>query len=226
MCEVIMKKVALMLMLFCVGFVCLACGTTTEGLVKQNMSELTKVYFYGENDNFYCTLSSGERENEYLMNGISEDNVDFALLTLNLTNPISAQVVKVDVTIDGQTSQVELEINSLNSAYMVDLEKELTGEEEISVTYEGETLNMECLSKNFAVDYKQALNIASAEMEDKINLKKTYNSLNAECYLRVLDKKANNFDGTFWCFTVLNVDNENYSIIISTEDGSILAKSE
>lgn len=226
MCEVIMKKVALMLMLFCVGFVCLACGTTTEGLVKHNMSELTKVYFYGENDNFYCTLSSGERENEYLMNGISEDNVDFALLTLNFTNPISAKAVKVDVTIDGQTSQVELEINSLNSAYMVDLEKELTGEEEISVTYEGETLNMECLSKNFAVDYKQALNIASTEMEDKINLKKTYNSLNAECYLRVLDKKANNFDGTFWCFTVLNVDNENYSIIISTEDGSILAKSE
>lgn len=226
MCEVVMKKIVLVLMLFCIGFTCFACGTTTEDLVKKNMSELTKVYYFGENDNFYCSLSSGQRESEYLMNGKSEESVDFSLLSLNLANPISAKAIKVDVTIDGQTNQAELEINSLNSAYLVDLEKELTGEEQISITYEGETLKMECLSKNFAVDYEKALNIASVEMEDKINLKKTYNSLNAECYLRVLDKKANNFDGTFWCFTVLNVDNENYSIIISTEDGSILAKSE
>lgn len=220
------KKIALMLMLVCVGLTCFACGKTTVNHVKDNMSELSKVYYFGETEGFYCSLSSGQREKDYLLNGKCGESVDFALLSLNLTNPISSKVIKATVTIDGQASEVELEINSLNSAYLVDLEKELSGDEQISVVYEGTTLNLECLSSNFVVDYNKALEIASTEMEDKITAKKTYAGFNAECYLRVLDKKANNFDGVFWCFTVLNVDNENYSIIISTEDGSILAKSE
>jgi len=42
--------------------------------------------------------------------------------------------------------------------------------------------------------------------------------------LKVLDKKANNFDNLFWCFTLLTNKNESYSVIISTVDGSVLAK--
>ena len=108
---------------------------------------------------------------------------------------------------------------------MVDLEQKLSGEEVVSICVNGKILNLENLSKDFVVDAKKALQIACDELQDRITKTKSFNNLNAECYLRVMDKKANNFDGVFWCFSVLNVDNENYSVIISTENGSILAKS-
>lgn len=219
------KKFLVFAMLVCVGVSLLGCGKSTFNLVCDNMSEWTKVYYFGENEDFYCSLSSGLREDNYLLNGTSEKKVDFALLTLNLTENSTAKILKVKVKIDGMESEKEMELNNLNNSYMLDLEQQLKGTENIEITYDGKSLILQNLSKDFVVDGNKALEIAAKELEEKILLKKTYNKLNAECYLRVLDKKANDFDGIFWCFTVLNCDNENYSIIISTVDGSILAKS-
>lgn len=201
------------------------CDKNTFKYVKSNMSELTTVYFFGENDNFSCSLFSGERESEYLLNGVSEKSVPFALLSLQLKENAESSIVKISLTVDGQASERELEINTLSGAYMVDLEMQLSGTETISINYDDSQVELECLSNNFGIDSGKALEIASRELEDKIVLKKTWTKLNAECYLRILDKNANDYDGTFWCFTVLNVDNENYSVVISTNDGSVLAKS-
>lgn len=72
----------------------------------------------------------------------------------------------------------------------------------------------------------KAIEIASKELSKFIMKEKKMSSLNAECYLRVLDKRANNFQDMFWVFTVVNTKNENYSVVISTVDGSVLSKSE
>jgi len=190
------------------------------------MSEITNVYFYGECEDFYCSISSGQRETAYLMDGKSGDVTDFALLSLNLSEARATTILKLSVLIDGAEEEKEVEINSLSSAYLVDLERALTGKENISIVFEGKTLQLSALSNNFEIDSNKALEIAADQLEEKILLKKKYNNLNAEGYLRILDKNANDFDSVFWCYTVLNIDNESYSIIISTVDGSVLAKSE
>ena len=218
------KKVLLsvLLMLVCVCFV--GCGKTTYDRVEDNMSELTTVYYYGEGENYYASLSSGQREENYLLNGKSEKKVDFSLLSVKTSQNLSAKLIKVKVKIGEEETERELEINGLNGCYMVDLEKCVTGDETIEVTYNGETVALTNLSKDFAVDDKKALEIGVKELEEKILACKSGNKLNAECYLRVLDKKANNFSDVFWCFTVINVNNESYSVIISTVDGKVLAK--
>lgn len=221
-----MKKKAFL----CFGLivVCLSvvgCTKTTEDFVFGNLSEYTQIYYFGENENFYSTLSIGKRESDYLMNGKSGNCVDFSLLCVHLEQSVSSQTIVVTLKVNGEESQKELELNTLNDVYMIDLETIFTADENIEIKYNDSQIKLNPLSSDFSVDYKKAIKIASKELEDKILLKKSFSSLNAECYLRVLDKKANNFDGMFWCFTVLNVSNESYSVIISTENGSILAKS-
>ncbi len=218
------KKIVLGFMLTLVVVSLFGCGMSTVGLVEENMSELTKVYYMAENDDFYCTLSSGVREKTYLMNGESSEVTDFALLTIVPNQNVSGSLIKANVKIDGVESEVELEINGLNHNFMVDLEKAFSGNEVVEVTYGGSSIALENVSQNFAVDYNKAIEIACQEMNEQITAKKKFSKLNAECYLRVLDKKANQFDSVFWCFTVLNVDNESYSVVISAEDGSVLAK--
>ena len=227
-----MKKVlifGLIAMLFVIGgFVVLAnfFGKTTEERVFENMSEWTKAYFYGEGETFSASISAGEREVDYVMNGASGENVDFALLTLRPTEEMKAQIVKVDIKIGDETiSAQELELNAMNGTYMADIERTLVGDETISVTFGEETVAIENLSKNFGIDDKKAVEIAVQELETQITKCKHGTSLGAECYLRVLDKKENDFDQLFWCFTVVNTKGENFSVVISTVDGKVLAKS-
>jgi len=220
-----MKKFALVSMAAALSMVLIGCSVTTFDLVEENLSEYTQTYYFAENEDFYCTLSSGKREREYLMNGKSEDCVDFALLSLILNGDLQGKVIKAKIVVDGVEEEQELEVNSLNNAYMVDLERNLSGEEKIEVLFGDKRLQLQNVSKNFGVDSKKALEIAVGQLEDKILAQKRYNELNSECYLRVLDKKANSFDDLFWCFTVLDIEGRSSSVIISTVDGSVLAKS-
>ncbi len=220
------KKIFLAGLLAVVALSLFGCGKSLQTRIEENLSEHTCVYYYAEGEGYYATLSSGEREDEYLLNGKSEKKVDFALLAIKPSVGTSEKIIKANVAINGESKLYELELNDLNFTYMVDLEQRLSGDESISVEYAGQTLEMQNLSKDFAIDDVKAIEIACNELSDKIDGIRRGNNLNAECYLRVLDKKANNFDNMFWCFTVVTTDKQTFSVIISTVDGSILAKSE
>lgn len=214
-------------MLVFIGFMLFGCGKTEISRVEENMSEWTKVYYYAEGQNFCASLSSGLREKEYIMNGKAGENVDFALLTITPTKTVAKSYIKADITInDVKLENQELDLNASNGGFMIDLEQFLNGDEQVVVSYAGETLSLENLSKSFEIDHKKALEIATEELADKILLCRKGVNLNAECYLRVLDKKLNSLDGTFWCFSVVNINGDMFSIVISTLDGTILAKSE
>lgn len=187
-----------------------------------NLSEVTKVYYFGQCEEFYAVLSSGMREKEYLIDGKSGDCTEFALLSLKM-NDLSVPAFSVKVKIEGEVLECEVEQNGMY--YMYDLARGLSGDENIEIIYENTSLSLVNMSKDFQIDFNRAIDIACDNMKDKITLLKKGKELNAECYLRVLDKKANNFDDFFWCFTVVNTENENYSIIISTTDGKVLAQS-
>ena len=220
------KKFVLGLMIVFLGVTLFGCGMSTLKLVQDNMSEITKVYYFGENENFGATISCGEREENYIMNGKSDKLVDFCLLSVKLNNETQKELIKAKVYIDDEINDCELLLNKKNKAYMIDLEKTLNGQEKIFLEIDGHKQELIAISNDFQIDYNNALKIASENLEDKIVKAKSFVNLNAECYLRVLDKNSKDLNGTYWCFSVFNVDGENFSIIISKIDGSVFAKSE
>ena len=114
------KKILCLTCILCFAMLALyGCGKTTLDFVQENMAEMTNVYYYGENDDFYCSLSLGQRENPYLLNGKCEKVVDFALLSVVFEETPSSSVVEVEVDIDGQKCQKELEKNSLNQSWWI-----------------------------------------------------------------------------------------------------------
>lgn len=219
------KKIFIAGLLVCIICSCVACGKTNLEYVLQNMSERTNYFYFGENEEFYATLAIGAREEEYIMNGKSGDVVDFSLLSIVFDDDISKNAISVSVDIDGEKFDCEAECNPMSGAFMVDLEKQMSGNENVSISYDGVSLVLNNLSNEFGVDSSNAIEIGCGELSEKIDNSKNYAVLDAECYLKILDKKANNFDEFFWCFSILTVSGENYSVIISTVDGSVLAKS-
>lgn len=231
------------------------CGKTLQDRVADNLSEWTSVYFYGESGfgngsssggtsgstssgtssgntsgtsggGFYASISSGVREEDYKMDGRSGKKVDFALLCVRPAQENNAtQKISGSLTIDGTALPVVLELNPFNGFYMLDLERRLSGQEQVSFAYAGQTIALQCESNSFAVNDLDAIRIAAENLSDKILECRRGNNLGAECYLRVLDRRTNQLDSTFWCLTVVTEQNKTYSIVISAKDGSVLAKS-
>lgn len=220
------RKIFLCFLLVGVSLMFFGCGNNILKLVKDNMSEITEVYYYAEKQNFSVSISYGKRENEYITDGKSEDKVDFCLLSLNLKETSKDEIKTAKIIIDDNETSLELLRNPKNGAYMVDIEKKLSGSEKIDFIFENKSTTLQALSNDFKINHNKALEIAVGELEKEINKEKSYNNLNGECYLRVLNKDVNNLTLPYWCFTVFNTKGEDFSVIISTEDGSILAKTE
>ena len=220
------KKVLAMLSLVVVCLSVAGCGKTIQNYVEENMSEITNEYYQAENDNIYATLSVGTREKDYLYNGQSTESVNFMLLTLTFKNDMRDKVIHVQVKSGENTVSVEAELNNLSDAYMVDLVDTIVLGDMVEIVYENETLPLTKVSNDFQIDAQKAITIACENLSEKLEACKSYNNFNAECYLRVLNQKQNNFNELYWCFTCLNYEGESFSIIISTVDGEILAQTE
>ena len=206
-------------------FVCIAmfvgCGQMDSlTLVKNNMSERCDVYFYSDNDDFNVSIASGQREESYIYDGKSQPKVDFALLVAEID---SSESEMCQVSIDGEQSQVLLEFNYRTGKHMADLQKKLTGQEQIQVTYLDKTANMECKSKDFAVSSDKAIELGCQHLKDFIEPLCDGNNFKGECYLRVMDKLTGEENGTVWLFSVLSSDCKIANVIISTSQPQVLA---
>ena len=218
------KKVLVSLSLLFVLFGVSACGKTIDKYVQDNMAEITKEYYFGENDTMFVTLSVGERESDYLLNGQATEAVDYSLLVIKFKEENILRAITFEVQSGDSVVDVEAEYNSFNNSYMVDIVEDITIGESFSIIYDGQTVTLE--KQNFAINYENALQIACENLKDNLEEQKSYNHFNAECYLRVMSEKDNDFSDLYWCFTCLNYEGESFSVIISTTDGSILANSE
>lgn len=220
-----LKKVFITLSLLVVCLGVAGCGKTINNVVRENMSEITKVYYFGQNDDFYATLSVGERENEYFYDGKSTDNVNYALLTIKFNNYLNEDIIWIQVASGENSIRVEAEYNDMSDTFMVDIVDEIELSDTVFVNYNGSSAELEKVSTNFTIQYDKAIDIACENLQSELENLKSYSHFNGECYLRILNQKENNFDDFYWCFTCLGQDESNFSIIISSVDGSILAKS-
>lgn len=217
------KKIFVSLSLLLVVFGVTACGKTLDGYVLDNMAEITKEYYFGENDDMFVTLSVGEREEDYLLNGQATELVDYSLLVIKFKEENILRAITLVVQSGEDSADVEAEYNSFNNSYMVDIVDDITIGEDFSIVYDGQTVTLS--KQNFAINYENALQIACENLSDELEAQKSYNHFNAECYLRVMSGRDNDFSELYWCFTCLNYEGESFTVVISTADGSILASS-
>lgn len=201
------------------------CGSQVDRLtlVQDNMSEKSEVYFFSDNLNLPISIASGVREDPYGYDGESNDKCVFALIIARLDNSDNEYVT---VNIDGEEKQVLLEFNYRTGTHMADLEQTLTGDEVITVKFLDEEANLVCKSNDFKVDANQALEIGTENLSSFIDSLRSGNNFNGECYLKLLDNISGGFSDIFWLFSVYSADGEMQNVIISTENGSVLAGAE
>lgn len=217
-----MKKC--LIFVFCFVFVVIffiSCNKKNN--IENNLSEVTKIYFQGENSNgnLKCSISVGQREDPYKIDGYHNINCDFSLITLKGIEYFSDQI-QVNLNVNENLQNVTLFYHPVNDVYINDLGYALKEDDRIEVEYDEEKFIVYNLSKNFKIDYKEALKISKESLKIEIEELCKNNNFCGECYLKVLTNNNDNI--LFWYFSIQTRDKKSVNLILSVDSGQIVAK--
>lgn len=207
------KRTLLFLLLPCI----ILCGCQARIDLYHYMSEITKLYFSGRNEFMDISISVGEREEEYVIDGKSGTNTDFSLVTIKFSQSKLEEEITVNVVRNGVEEGLVMYYNPMTGAYINDLGYALEERDEISLSYDGSEVSLEL--ENFAVGYDEAVRISKQELAEEIKSNVKNGELNGECYLKVLSSRDN--QEMFWLFTLVNPKDETFNLLINVQTGEI-----
>ena len=100
-----MKKVLCLFILFLILLIC-GCSNYLDSVVLNNMSDLRVNYFEGKTEQVFASLSCGQREQNFAYDGISNNPISCAVLTVGYFNAQFYSKIEVVILINGVEKNV------------------------------------------------------------------------------------------------------------------------
>lgn len=212
-----MKKLWIFAMILICGIVLVGCSSKKD--FRGCLSEVTKVYYQGVAGQVEGSISVGQREEPYKIDGKSQKLEDFSLFILDFNQQMEDETIDVKLSVNGVESDFQLFLNPVNHYYMNDLGYSLGQNDEVILTYQDIVVNFYNVSDSFNIDWSEALDIA----EKNLNLQSFYKDgdFKGECYLKILTEQNDNFQDLFWYFSAAGENGDVMDIVISTDAGEI-----
>ena len=212
-----MKKLWIFAMILIYGIVLVGCSSKKD--FRGCLSEVTKVYYQGVAGQVEGSISVGQREEPYKIDGKSQKLEDFSLFILDFNQQMEDETIDVKLSVNGVESDFQLFLNPVNHYYMNDLGYSLGQNDEVILTYQDIVVNFYNVSDSFNIDWSEALDIA----EENLNLQSLYKDgdFKGECYLKILTEQNDNFQDLFWYFSAVGENGDVIDIVISTDAGEI-----
>ncbi len=205
---------------FCVVFLFAGCSQSAFNLSKNANSEVVKTYFFGKGEDFSSSISSGLREDPYFYDGVSNEKVEFSVVTI--FTGFKKEFIQAEVEINDVSKSISLVYDPFTSNYIFDLEKECDQGDVIYITYNNEKIYLENLSKKFNIPYEKAFGKATDYLKTDLEKLTQKDILQAECYLRVLESQDANFEKVFWYFYVFAKNKTSFYCVIDPYTGEII----
>ena len=221
-----MKKiVVLMLICFSLFMVPFGCAINLDTAVEKNMSEIRKNVFEGKKDDVKVTFMSGEREDPYEYDGVSEKKCDFGIFTVYFNEFVGSLKVPFIATINEQKFEGVLEKHPFNESYMVDIGNVASDDAEIIISINNEpAIVLENISSSWEISWQDALELGKQYLNDELNEIISNGKFNAECYLKSITDEDFISGQYFWAFSVINTKYQRYIVVFDVNSGDLLVK--
>lgn len=225
------KKILICCLLSVTPLLFCACGKTNKFDISQHLIEERNCLFTAQDDIYSVTLSSGIRENEYCLDGVKNDMVDFSILSLSKLDgsSLSNDTYTYVVTINDESFTGYLIKSEIDNSYNVDLGLHLSNEDKINakITFTGYSIDEEMTNttKDFVINKSQAIETANKELKSK--LKQITNDKNnkIECILKIVkDYSTSEVKHYYWYVGVVSTNGDTLGLLIDTNTGDVIAK--
>ncbi|MBQ3213583.1 MAG: hypothetical protein IJB10_01030 [Clostridia bacterium] len=218
--KLILSFVLLMLAIFALS----GCSKVKPQEISRSvLSEYRKNLFAAKTNFCSITFTSGQREENYIMDGTNTKLVDFGVLTVKFNNYISSSLPKFELKINKDLYAGEFEHNPYDNSFVYDIQKQVNNTDIISVylvDFDQEIL-LQCFSNGWKINYKDAHNIFTQKYKTEIVSNTVNNLLNGEIYIKIVseDKEFKNF---YWYVLLVCQNGDMYASLIDVNTGEIL----
>ena len=216
-----MKKVFTAALVLLLPFMLVGCGGKEFNL-KDYMSEITTTYFQGQGRGVNASLSVGQREIDYKVDGKHGQTCDFSLIEIKFDNIRAEEELPVELIIDGQSQDFVLELNPVSHVYMGDLGYAVKGDDSIAIVVDGQRIELTNITGDFAVDANQALEMARIALIDQIASCYNDGRFCGEGYLKVLHEEGEPFNQLFWSFRLVCEQGVKYDVVVNAQTGELV----
>ena len=226
-----MKKKILVFMLLAISLISLsACGSTKINLSDYLIDKRTSLYT-AEDELYSVTFSSGTREQDYQLDGIINDMVDFGIITLSRldNNPLANDTYTYTIQINDQTYTGFLEPSSVDNSYLADIGAAAPSDASITVqiTFTGYSFNKELTNTSslFSVNGEKAIEIANEELKEELKNITSDKNTKIEVVMKNLKDYSNSeIKNYYWYIGVISTNGETLGILIDAGTGDVIAK--
>ena len=207
--------------LFLIGFSFVLASCGEDSSPQNNISEITKIYYKGGGGGVEGSISAGQREEPYKMDGIHNDLCDFSLVVVQFDEQFEENEIEVNLSINGNLQTLTMYFNPLSNSYMADLGYLIGSNDQINLSYNTYSLDFFNVSDSFSVSYSEAVDIAL----DNLDMQEYYQDgvFKGECYLKILSEKDSDLEDLLWIFSVVGENGNVKNIVINVENGEVLS---
>jgi len=219
------KKIFICLgFIFCLAFVFIF-GCSNVNLTKDStlyISEYRKNLFVGKSGNVLATYTTGERELDYIMDGNKTNLTDFGVLTVTFFSPQQPSQEFV-LTVNDNKYEGVLELNPYDGTYVFDTECQIDDQANIELYIKNydQTIKLVCVSSNWCLNYKQALEIFSNHYQKQLNAHISKGVLNGEIFIKIVSNNKS-LDNIYWYVLCVCRSGDMYACLIDPNTKQIL----
>lgn len=216
--------------LVCLSFILLLGITFIFGCTKVNLtdhslsfiSEYRKNLFVAKTGNILATYTTGQREQDYTMDGKKTPLTDFGVLTLTFSSKLE-KAPEFKLTVNGTCYESVLELNPYDGTYVFDTESQTDDSAQIELYLKDFdlTTKLVCVSSSWGSTYQDAISIFSQKYQNEINAHTQNGILNGEVYVKIVSS-SKALDNIYWYVLCVCESGDMYSALIDPNTKAII----
>lgn len=226
-----MKKILCILAVLCCVVGLTACGGKKNEIdFNEHLIEIRNNIFAGQDESFYATVCTGEREQDYALDGVINELVPFGIVTMSRfdNERLNADSYPFTLVINGESVNGSLEKSPYDNTYSADIEQVIADDAEVvlQVVVDGVSFNqtLSNISKDFAVSKQDAINLACETLKSSIkNLSREEGSY-SEGFVKILKDYSGETDKYYWYIGIISPDGQTSGVLIDASTGSVVSK--
>ncbi len=208
----------------------IGCSDNVYPLVLNKVSEVRRNILTYRDEEIYSTIMSGEREEEYKVDGIHNNNINFTIITLDFVDKAidyNTITIEFSTTINGKNYTGKMIQNPFDNSFVYDLQISLDDLQEADIDFVIDQKIYHAHLSNIRNDWKvqsnDALKIAVSDLKEYIKSSIEDNEFLGEAYIKFVfnEKYSNDY---YWYINIVTINKNNYSLIIDPNTGEIKAK--
>lgn len=191
----------------------------SQDVLKQcqpKISDERQNYFEGESQNYYVSFSSGIRESPYILNGKSEQKVEFGVVTIKPKNFVGDESITYNVCANNDEYIGEFERSPYDDTYAGDINKKVDDDCVLVIKINNgsgeEQAVMTNISKTFKINSQEALLIAINGARDSFS---SFKQKDFEIYIKIVADFTNKITEKYYLIMFLDVDGNSINVIVN-----------